>query len=142
MSPKRRSTDPHGADRPVPDALSDDRLTPRETGDDLTAAETTYWGDLLGFLLDQARSVPQPTPQPVAPAPQPRRPPALTPARRAALRHEVVVARHRWPAACDALLDAREVFDAGVAADGRSILVRCTAEVAAMLHPYATEEQP
>ena len=123
MSPKR-----HANDHPV-DAPTDERRPTRRseaaTDDQLTPQEAAAWGDLLGFLLDQARANPQPRPQPSPRPPattsQPRRAPALTPARRAVLACEVVIARHHWPAACDALHDAREVFEAAVADDRRSI---------------------
>lgn len=140
MSPKRPTIDCH-ADAPA-DERRPTRRSEAATDDQLTPQETAAWGDLLGFLLDQARADPQPPPRPAATSPQPRRAPALTPARRAVLACEVVVARHCWPAACDTLLDAREVFDANVAPDGRNIRVRCTMQSAAMLDRFATEAQP
>jgi hypothetical protein len=99
------------------------------------------WDDLLGYLLEEARGK-QPAAQPDPNLPQPRRAPALTPARRAALTHQATIPRHRWPAACEALMNARHAFEADVATDGRSIIVRCSPQVAAALHPYATGAQP
>ena len=141
MTPKRRTTDILDRERPVPDALSRDRLTPGEATAPLDDDQARHWGDLLGFLVDQARSKAQPSMQPSTSAVQPRRPPALTPARREALTELVSIPRHRWPAACSSLQAERRTFEAVVEADGRSIRVRCTAEVAATLHPYATEAQ-
>jgi len=142
MSPKRRRTDSHGASTAVPDASTRDRLTLNEATAPLADDQTRDWGDLLGLLVDQARAKAQPSAQPSRRTAQPRRPPALTQARREALSALVTIPRHRWPAACSLLQAGRHTFDAGVEADGRSIRVRCTDEVAATLRRYATEAQP